>query len=140
MKLAAIAVCLGLNASVQVVIPADRRASSQVAQRISTLEDELRRSKRREEKLAALQYRLREDLKQNGGSIGYTSPTTKSVKVVRNILGPCTSAAESWFHSLDGHTFPHSQYTSRDLCCRTQPCFSTVQHPAMLELWVSACR
>ena len=71
--MAAIAVCLGLNASVQVVIPADRRASSQVAQRISTLEDELRRSKRREEKLAALQYRLREDLKQNGGSIRYTS-------------------------------------------------------------------
>ena len=45
------------------------RASLQVAQRISALEDELRRSKRREEKLAALQYRLREDLKQNQGDI-----------------------------------------------------------------------
>ena len=44
----------------------------QAAQRISALEDELRRSKRREEKLAALQYRLREDLKQNGGSTGYS--------------------------------------------------------------------
>ncbi len=41
---------------------------------MSALEDELRRSKRREEKLAALQYRLREDLKQNGGSTGYFPP------------------------------------------------------------------
>ena len=41
----------------------------QVAERISALEAELRRSKRREEKLAALQYRLREDLKQNQGDI-----------------------------------------------------------------------
>ena len=44
-------------------------ASMQVAERISALEAELRRSKRREEKLAALQYRLREDLKQNQGDI-----------------------------------------------------------------------
>ena len=42
----------------------------QVAERIGALEAELRRSKRREEKLAALQFRLREDLKQNGGNIG----------------------------------------------------------------------
>ena len=41
----------------------------QVAERIGALEAELRRSKRREEKLAALQYRLREDLKQNQGDI-----------------------------------------------------------------------
>ncbi len=64
---------LGLTASMQAAIPADRSASLQVAQRISALEDELRRSKRREEKLAALQYRLREDLKQNGGSTGYST-------------------------------------------------------------------
>ena len=36
---------------------------------MSALGAELRRSKRREEKLAALQYRLREDLKQNQGDI-----------------------------------------------------------------------
>ena len=41
----------------------------QVADRMGALEAELRRSKRREEKLAALQYRLREDLKQNQGDI-----------------------------------------------------------------------
>lgn len=39
----------------------------QVAERVSALEAELRRSKRREEKLAALQFRLREDLKQRQG-------------------------------------------------------------------------
>lgn len=37
------------------------------AERVAALETELRRSKRREEKLAALQYRLREDLKSCGG-------------------------------------------------------------------------
>ncbi len=40
-----------------------------MAERVGVLEAELRRSKRREEKLAALQFRLREDLKQNGGNI-----------------------------------------------------------------------
>ena len=47
--------------------------SMQVAERIGALEAELRRSKRREEKLAALQYRLREDLKQNQGDIRWNS-------------------------------------------------------------------
>ena len=47
-----------------------KSAFLQVAERIGALEAELRRSKRREEKLAALQFRLREDLKQNGGNIG----------------------------------------------------------------------
>lgn len=47
-----------------------RCAVLQVAESIGVLEAELRRSKRREEKLAALQFRLREDLKQNGGNIG----------------------------------------------------------------------
>lgn len=37
------------------------------AERVAALETELRRSKRREEKLTALQYRLREDLKAGGG-------------------------------------------------------------------------
>ena len=50
--------------------------SMQVAERIGALEAELRRSKRREEKLAALQYRLREDLKQNQGDIRWTFPKT----------------------------------------------------------------
>lgn len=37
------------------------------AERVAALESELRRSKRREEKLTALQFRLREDLKECGG-------------------------------------------------------------------------
>ena len=39
------------------------------AERVSTLEAELRRAKRREEKLAALQFRLREDLRACGGDL-----------------------------------------------------------------------
>ena len=39
-------------------------------ERVAALETELRRSKRREEKLTALQFRLREDLKQCGGDPG----------------------------------------------------------------------
>jgi hypothetical protein len=38
--------------------------------RCSALEAELRKSKRREEKLQALQFRLREDVKSSGGDVG----------------------------------------------------------------------
>ena len=41
---------------------------------MGALEEELRRSKRREEKLAALQFRLREDLKRSGGDAGCVPP------------------------------------------------------------------
>jgi hypothetical protein len=39
------------------------------AERLAQLDAELRRSKRREEKLAALQFRLKEDLRACGGDL-----------------------------------------------------------------------
>ncbi len=42
--------------------------------RVATLESEVRRSKRREEKLQAMQFRLREDLKACGGDLSCAPP------------------------------------------------------------------
>ena len=63
----------------QAVITMGATASMQVASASSALEAELRRSKRREEKLAALQYRLREDLKQNQRRASGELPTSQDL-------------------------------------------------------------
>ena len=74
----------------------------QVAERISALEAELRRSKRREEKLAALQYRLREDLKQNQGDIRYPSKWCLCLNVLHSAAGSncmtlCNVHPQGWY-------------------------------------------
>lgn len=46
-------------------------ASESIRKRCSALEQELRKSKRREEKLQALQFRLREDLAKAGGDVSF---------------------------------------------------------------------
>ena len=50
-------------------IQSSKESEEILKERCSKLEQELRRSKRREEKLQAMQYRLREDIKQAGGSL-----------------------------------------------------------------------
>ena len=57
-----------------VAVPDGRHLTEQAqaaaaAERVGALEAELRRAKRREEKLAALQFRLREDLRACGGDV-----------------------------------------------------------------------
>ena len=63
------------------------------AERVTALEAELRRAKRREEKLAALQFRLREDLRAGGGDLQCAClrnrrplPACSLVAVIRGLL------------------------------------------------------
>ncbi len=57
------------------------------------LEQELRKSKRREEKLTALQYRLKEDVRQMGTDARSVYPTSdtdnKSIHACVAFLGTC---------------------------------------------------
>ena len=77
--------------------------------RIAALETEVRRSKRREEKLQAMQFRLREDLKACGGDLSCAS--------VLALLRDC--AQQRLMPLVLGHPLAHLMSGCQDVpaCC-----------------------